>query len=364
MTNETIDEIVAALEAHESSAPVRPKLPRIKTNDTTIEKLGELLRDNPNGMLVLRDEVVGLIASWEREGREGDRTFFLEAWNGVGSYNADRIGRGEIFIPNLCCSIFGGIQPDKLIAYLEEAANALGNDGLLQRFQVLVYPDQPVWQWQNRAPDKEARDRAFAVYEKLAAFNPVEWGANPASEYDKLPFFRFDPEAQELFIKFTTELNTVKLPAEAHPIIAQHMSKYDKLFPALALIFHLVDCADTGQRGFVSAGAAQRAADFCKYLESHARRVYGLLMDDGLRSALALADKVRSGSLADGFTVAEVRRNQWRYLTTKEAVLAAVEWLEDENWVRSMEIGGAGPRGGRATRRYLINPKVLGPLDQ
>ena len=34
------------------------------------------LRDNPNGILILRDELVGLLASWEREGREGDRAFF------------------------------------------------------------------------------------------------------------------------------------------------------------------------------------------------------------------------------------------------------------------------------------------------
>jgi hypothetical protein len=46
----------------------------------TVEKLGELLRDNQAGMFVLRDELVGLIATWEHEGREGDRQFFLEAW--------------------------------------------------------------------------------------------------------------------------------------------------------------------------------------------------------------------------------------------------------------------------------------------
>jgi hypothetical protein len=94
-------------------------------------------------MLVLRDELVGLIASWDRDGREGERTFYLEGWNGYGSFDTDRIKRGTIFIPNLCISIFGGIQPDKLIVYLEQASKALSNDGLLQRFQMLVYPDYP-----------------------------------------------------------------------------------------------------------------------------------------------------------------------------------------------------------------------------
>ena len=83
---------------------LRPILRRYKTNDSTIEKLGELLQENPVGLLMLRDELVGLLASWEREGREGERAFFLEGWNGNASFDTDRIGRGSIFIPNLCLS--------------------------------------------------------------------------------------------------------------------------------------------------------------------------------------------------------------------------------------------------------------------
>lgn len=110
---------------------------------------------------MLRDEIVGLIASWDREGREGERAFFLEAWNGNQSFDTDRIGRGSIFVPNLCVSIFGGIQPDKLMGYLEQAANALANDGMLQRFQVLVYPNHQPWEWRDRIPAKDARSRVF-----------------------------------------------------------------------------------------------------------------------------------------------------------------------------------------------------------
>lgn len=114
-----LDSLAKELQGHRQQAPKEPILRRYKTNDSTVEKLGELLRENPAGLLVLRDELVGLIASWEREGREGDRAFFLEAWNGTASFDTDRIKRGSIFIPNLCASIFGGIQPDKLTAYLE-----------------------------------------------------------------------------------------------------------------------------------------------------------------------------------------------------------------------------------------------------
>jgi phage/plasmid primase-like uncharacterized protein len=344
---------------HRQQEPAAPTLRRFKTNDTTMEKLGELLRENPAGLLVLRDELVGLIASWDREGREGERAFFLEAWNGCNSFDTDRIGRGSIFIPNHCVSIFGGIQPDKLTGYLEQAVNALANDGMLQRFQVLVYPDYRQWEWRDRSPLRDARDRAFFVFETLADFDPVTWGAFPADDVLKFPHFRFDETAQEIFIEWSAELHRERIKHEDHPIIAQHLVKFDKLFPAVALILHLAECATTGQRGPVTKEAALRAAAWCDYLEAHARRCYGLLMDDGLRAAHALAAKVKQRKLSDGFTARDVRRNQWRYLTTDESIHAALDWLLDEGWLKAEEVGGAGPGTGRRTWRYFINPKAL-----
>jgi hypothetical protein len=94
-------------------------------------------------------------------------------------------------------------------------------------------------------------------------------------------------------------------------------------------------------------------------LEAHARRCYGLLIDDGLRAAQALAVKVGQGKLKDGFTARDVKRNPWRSLKTEQAVQAALDWLEDEDWLRGEEVGGTGPGGGRPTVRYFINPKAL-----
>ena len=155
------DELKAQTSASKEDEPV---LRRFKTNDPTVEKLGELLRENPGGLLYVRDELVGLIASWEKQGREGNRQFFLEAWNGTDDYDTDRIGRGTIIIPNLCVSIFGGMQPDKLTAYLEQASDALGNDGLLQRFQLLVYPDPIEWEYRDQIPDERARKRVDLIF--------------------------------------------------------------------------------------------------------------------------------------------------------------------------------------------------------
>lgn len=346
-----------ARELGDLTAPEAPTERRYKTNDTTVEKLGELLRDNPGGILAKRDELVGLIASWGREGREGERAFWLEAWNGNQHFDTDRIGRGHVRIENVCVSLIGGIQPDKLIAYLEQAANALANDGMLQRFQVLVYPDHRDWEWRDMSPDKETRDAAYAVFEKLAAMDPLALGAAPADDFAKFPYFRFGLEAQEVFIEWSTDLHRNRIEREENPIVRQHLAKYDKLFPALALILHLVDCVHLGITGPVTQDAALRAAAWCEYLEGHARRCYGLLADAGLRAAQTLSDRIKRGMLPDRFTMRDVRRNQWRHLTADEAIRAALDWLEGEGWVRP-EATAENPAGGRPTVRYRINPAL------
>ncbi len=353
----SVDEVAQKLEELNKDEPQPPVLRRYKSNDATVEKLGEILCQNPYGVLTLRDELVGLLASWEKSGHEGDRAFYLEAWNGYSSFDTDRIGRGSIFIPNLCLSIFGGTQPDKLLSFLNLMSDALANDGTLQRFQLLVYPDHRTWEWRDLIPDKDARDNVYAIFEKLANCDPIEFGASPKDEFNKFPYFNFCPEAQEVFINWSHNLHTQKIPQEDNTLVAQHLGKYDSLFPALALILHLVDCAENNKRGAVSKEAALQAVVWCDYLETHARRCYGLLADGGAHAAQWLGNKIRQRKLKDGFTAHDVHRHGWKYLDKPESVQAALAWLEERQWVRSYPIPSKA-YGGRPTSIYRINPKI------
>ncbi len=67
-----------------------------------------------------------------------------------------------------------------------------------------------------------------------------------------------------------------------------------------------------------------------------------------------------SFSIIACFTLRDVRRNQWRSLTTDETIQAALDWLEDEDWLRSEPSGGTGPGSGRRTLRYRIHPAIKG----
>jgi putative DNA primase/helicase len=134
---------------------------RYEVNDSTVEKLGELLAQNPNGLLVYRDELAGFLRGLDREGNEHARAIYLEAWNGTGEFTYDRIGRGTIRVPSNTISIAGGIQPGVLAAYVREAVvGGSGADGLLPRFQVAVFPDPPKgWRNVDRWPDTKLRTK-------------------------------------------------------------------------------------------------------------------------------------------------------------------------------------------------------------
>ena len=48
---------------------------------------------------------------------------------------------------------------------------------------------------------------AFAVFEALADFDPVAWGAAPADDFAKFPHFCFDDEAQAVFIEWSEDMH-------------------------------------------------------------------------------------------------------------------------------------------------------------
>jgi len=337
--------------------PDEPVWKRYKTNDATIEKMAVLLSENPRGILLVRDELVGLLSSWDREDRQTDRAFFLEAWNGYGSYTSDRIGRGTTYTENMCVSIFGGIQPAILLKYLHQATNGYQNDGLIQRLQLLVYPDEPKqWKLVDQFPDLRARDRFTEIIKKLSEMDFTEHGAIK-DDYTKFPYFRYSDDAQEVFFEWLTELQTIKLQQDDDPIMLEHLGKFRSLFPSLALIFHLIDIADGDPPANISLEATKKAAAWCDYLELHARRIYSYVSDVGIKAAENLLTKITKGKLQDKFTARDIYRNQWHLLTDREIVRKAINELIDADCIREEEVKGAIGTG-RGKTIYRINPKL------
>ena len=356
------DEELRDLAAKASADPsiTEPKVRRYQTSDCTVEKFQELLSENPNGLLQYRDELSGWLRSLDREDRKSDRAFYLEGWNGTGGYDCDRIGQGTTRIEAVCISLLGGIQPGPLATYLRQMTSGAGDDGLISRFQLAVFPDQSrEFKIVDEIPNRDAKNRAFAIYRVIDALSPDDIGAT-SDEDDPIPFLRFHPNAQKFFYAWWTELEA-KLRADEPPAIESHLAKYRSLMPALALLFHVVDLVDPNRKdqprcGPVSLDAARRAAAWCALLEEHARRIYQSGTDGDVQPALTLAKRLRS--LSHPFTASEVKKKGWAGLGDIESVERALDVLEEHNWIKSVDPSPRRPAADRrrsttSTRRFL-----------
>ncbi len=331
---------------------------RYVVNDSTVEKLGELLDENPNGLLLFRDELIGFLRTMDREGHENDRAFYAEAWNGTGAYTYDRIGRGTVHIAAACISILGGVQPGPLHAYLREVfGRGDTDDGLIQRFQLMVYPDiAGDWRNVDRWPDSDAKTAAFEIYRRLADLHAEDLAAHRETTED-MPFLRFEPEAQVLFDTWRAGLERQLRDETEHPVVVSHLAKYRSLMPALALLLHAIDCVEHGRGGPVSATAATKAIAWCVFLEAHARRVYQSVTAAPRVAAAQLAARITSGEVSTPFLARQIRRKGWTGLSTPEDVSAGLDVLEDLHWVRRVELTPTRT-GGRRTVEYHINPSI------
>ena len=344
-------------------APDEPKLRRLIVNDATFEAMHETMSENPAGILVIRDELTGWWSQLDRAGREGERAFCLQAWNGDTGHTIDRIGRGTIHVPACCMSMLGGIQPGRLGSYLTDTLkDGPSNDGLIQRFQVLVWPDtNDEWKYVDRPPNLEAEQQVVKIFRQLVELDP-----------DNPVLFCFAPDAQQLFVEWLAELERKIRGSELHPALISHLSKYRSLMPSLAVLFELADRAAEGSVGFVgdritesviihevSLQHTSQAVAWCAYLESQSKRIYSCAITPQVRAARELADKIKQRKTgADGFfSCRDVYLKGWSSLDTPEAVKAAAEILQDAGWVRDVT-SEPGPFGGRPSNRYQVNPKV------
>ena len=165
----------------------------------------------------------------------------------------------------------------------------IGDDGLLQRFQMLVWPAvSSKWNNIDRAPHKEGRERADWVFQQIDQLKPEGIGAEAG--YGDIPALHFDGEAQELFNEWRgiLERRLRGGSEDQAPAFESHLSKYRSLLPSLALIFHLTDVVAGGQSGPVSLDATQLAAAWCEYLEKHALKIYAAELNHDLAAAHAI----------------------------------------------------------------------------
>lgn len=327
---------------------------RYVINDSTVQALGLVLADNTNGIIVVRDELMGLLKFLESVGQGSSRAFFLEGWDGNGRHEVDRVGRGHLKIEGLCLSVMGTIQPGPLQEYLRQAVEGgVGDDGLMQRFQLAVWPDDPrEWINVDRIPDHGAEKVAFEVFSYLDTLTAETAGAI-IEEHGQIdvPFLHFTDEAQELFDLWMYDRENRLRQGQEDGAMESHLTKYRSLIPSLALLIHLAEL----RTGPIGKDVLERTIRWEDYLSSHARRIYASSQTAANQPDHLLAAKIQQGHLQDGFTLRDVYGHHWSGLNDKEQLKTTLLQLTDDGWVKPEK----RPTGGRPTTIYRINPKLF-----
>lgn len=333
-------------EVLEKECECMPVESRIIVNDATVEALGVKLNENPNGLLLVRDEMVGWIKGLDREDKANDKAFYLECFNGSGFYAYDRIGRGTIKIESTTVSIIGGIQPAKLSPYLAQAVSmGTNDDGFIQRFQLAVYPDDNKdWRNVDRYPDKEAKERAFVLFEQLHAMDPKR------TEEGEVFGLRFTPDAQSLFDQWRKELENEIRSDDIHPAVESHLAKYRSLIPSLALLLEL---ADSPESQVVSLSALNKAIEWGVYLKSHMLRIYNGAIETDVIAAKKILDS--HAKLPERFKVREVTQKGWTGLKATKDVKASLSVLVEHGYLIE-EVSTM--TGGRPSESYRWNQSL------
>lgn len=228
------------------------------------------------------------------------------------------------------------------------------DDGMLARFGLLVWPETGgKWKNVDRIPDGPAKQAAFTVFDELDALDAVARGATQESE-DAPPFLRFDPEALEAFTDWRCSFEAGLRSGDLFPALESHLAKYRKLVPALALVFHLAD----GHGGPVGFPATLRALHWAVYLESHARRCYGVAQAGEADTARRILERIAKGDLPrEGFAGWNVWRPGWSGLADQKQVAAGLDLLTELGHLEAWQ----EPTRGRVKTLYIVNPKSAPP---
>lgn len=212
-----------------------PKLEQFYTSDVTTESLIVSLQDSTRGLLVVRDELSGLVMSlnqYKTESKGGDKQFFLELYNG-GTIKVDRKTAGHFYIRNAGASVLGGIPPSVIPQIFGEDSI---NDGFFPRFLLVNDDSEP----------KQFSDSEVSFNDTWLWHHVIDQCYRIPLQVDngriQPTILSFEPGALELFKNFYNELMVGTRPfvtARVMPFIPKLIT-YSLKFAGILLVLELI----------------------------------------------------------------------------------------------------------------------------
>jgi hypothetical protein len=252
--------------------PQPPKAQRLFSNNVTIEKLMDLLADNPRGIMVARPELAGWVGSFTRYNKSSDRETWLELYDGHGCIVDRKSGSGTIAVQTASSSITGGFQPEILQECL--TSDHL-ESGLFARFLLCQPPDR----LQRWVTDEISDDTNHNWERLLDSLLLLDFATdNDGRLYPHV--LRFTAEAQAAYEHWFEHWAKIVYYA-SHAHLKAALSKGYGQAVRLALIHHAATAAWAEYRGRpleqdsrVSLQSVAAATQIVEWFAGQARKIY------------------------------------------------------------------------------------------
>lgn len=334
--------------------PDPPRRRRPFIQDATPESVAEILGGNPQGTLLIRDELDGWLTSFDRY-NPGGRSFWKESFGGR-SFTIDRKSKPEPLTVHFNgVSIIGNIQPQNLAQTLLSGAQV--DDGLAARF-LWVWPSRPSFSRPNSSANLAGLEAA------LRRLDGLEWGTGEFG--DQVPVtLPLDPAAADAFEAF--ELANRDHEDDSSGMLKSFIGKLRGIALRLSLIVELSEWAVSNEGSEPRSIRRETVEVVADFLESYAMpmaaRVYGDAALPVVERNAAMIARYLLKHQPKTLNARELRRKAGLPgLREADAVREAMDALVEAAWLRpSPSRNSDSP--GRRRADFLVNPQIHGAAN-
>jgi hypothetical protein len=330
--------------AGEGIRPDKPKMPHQKviyTCDPTIDVVACLLRENPNGMLLFKDELASFVLGMDqyRSGKGSERQAWLSSWSRV-PLNIQRKAQYEttgegIIVENPYISIIGGTTPDQVPLLVRPDQQ---RDGFLARFLFSAPPGINVPNWSKLYVSDESKRTWRSLIKEIY-------------DYTGLIDLRFSKDGEAAWIKGHDALSEKASASDLAPCMKEVYGKLREYGGRLALLLHVLHAVGGRIPLEANAASAERAWMLVDYFRLHAHKVWGRLTDQQtLDNAHTIHRWVLHKAKGDSFTRSMLTRASRKFANAQE-LDPALTLLEEHGVIKTLFTGPSA-------KRYLIRPHL------
>lgn len=247
------------LDDNQKKREQKPIFKQILIEDFTIEACHYIHKNNPRGLGLHKDELVGFLNDMNKYRKGSDEQFWLESFNNS-SYIVNRVTKEPLMINDIMINIIGGIQP----SILHQIANSSNGNGLIERF-LYTTSESNIFPLSIDDIQKEWIDW----------YNDTIYQLEPMFMYSDSPnIIEMDTNALKLMIEFDTKVCKLQESEDETSGMRNYLNKIKTYLPRFALLMCIIDSCFEGGEYIVKLNHMEKATRISDYFISSARFIF------------------------------------------------------------------------------------------